>query len=100
MYNELDPVLSTPVRLAIVSALVKLKQADFNYLMEVTGTTQGNMSSSAETVVDGGICGGDQNIQGQLSAYNCEVDDEGEEGVRAVCGGHQKISSFIRRYFF
>jgi DNA-binding MarR family transcriptional regulator len=44
MYNELDPVLSTPVRLAIVSALVKLKQADFNYLMEATGTTQGNMS--------------------------------------------------------
>jgi DNA-binding HxlR family transcriptional regulator len=44
MYNDLDPVLSTPVRLAIVSALVKLKQADFNYLMEVTGTTQGNMS--------------------------------------------------------
>ena len=44
MFNELDPVLSTPVRLAIVSALVKLKQADFNYLMEVTGTTQGNMS--------------------------------------------------------
>jgi DNA-binding HxlR family transcriptional regulator len=44
MYNDLDPVLSTPARLAIVSALVKLKQADFNYLMEVTGTTQGNMS--------------------------------------------------------
>lgn len=43
-YNELDPVLSTPVRLAIVSALVKLKQADFNYLMEATGTTQGNLS--------------------------------------------------------
>ena len=44
MYNELDPVLSTPVRLAMVSALVKLKQADFNYLMEATGTTQGNLS--------------------------------------------------------
>ncbi len=44
MYGELDPVLGTPVRLAIVSALVKLKQADFNYLMEVTRTTQGNMS--------------------------------------------------------
>jgi DNA-binding HxlR family transcriptional regulator len=44
MYNELDAVLNTPVRLAIVSALIKLKQADFGYLMEVTGTTQGNLS--------------------------------------------------------
>jgi DNA-binding MarR family transcriptional regulator len=44
MYNELDPVLNTPVRLAIVSALVKMKQADFNYLMGLTNTTQGNLS--------------------------------------------------------
>jgi hypothetical protein len=44
MYNELDPVLNTPVRLAIVSVLIKVKQADFNYLMEITKTTQGNLS--------------------------------------------------------
>jgi DNA-binding MarR family transcriptional regulator len=44
MYNELDPILNTPVRLAVVSALVKMKQADFGYLQEVTNTTQGNLS--------------------------------------------------------
>jgi DNA-binding MarR family transcriptional regulator len=44
MYNELDPVLNTPVRLAVVSALIKMKQADFGYLQEVTNTTQGNLS--------------------------------------------------------
>jgi len=32
------------VRLAVVSALIKLKQADFSYLMEITNTTQGNLS--------------------------------------------------------
>ena len=44
MYKDLDPVLNTPVRLAIVSALIKLKQADFGHLMELTATTQGNLS--------------------------------------------------------
>ena len=44
MYKDLDPVLNTPVRLAIVSTLIKMKQADFNYLMEITNTTQGNLS--------------------------------------------------------
>ena len=34
MYSELDAVLNVPVRLAIVSILIKVKQADFNYLME------------------------------------------------------------------
>ena len=43
-FEMLDPVLNTPVRLAIVSVLVKVKQADFNYLMEITQTTQGNLS--------------------------------------------------------
>lgn len=44
MYKELDPLLTVPVRLAIVSALVRMKQADFNYLLQLTGTTQGNLS--------------------------------------------------------
>lgn len=44
MYNDLDPVLNTPVRLAVVSVLIKIKQADFNHLMEITQTTQGNLS--------------------------------------------------------
>jgi DNA-binding MarR family transcriptional regulator len=44
MYNELDPILNTPVRLAVVSASIKMKQADFGYLQEVTNTTQGNLS--------------------------------------------------------
>ena len=44
MYNELDPVLNTPVRLAVISALIKMKQADFGYLQEMTSTTQGNLS--------------------------------------------------------
>jgi len=44
MYQDLDPVLNTPVRLAIVSTLIKMKQADFNYLMDTTNTTQGNLS--------------------------------------------------------
>jgi hypothetical protein len=44
MYKDLDPVLNTQVRLAIVSSLIKVKQADFNYLKQQCNTTQGNMS--------------------------------------------------------
>jgi DNA-binding HxlR family transcriptional regulator len=44
MYDNLDPVLNSQVRLAVVSILMKVKQADFKYLLEMTGTTQGNLS--------------------------------------------------------
>jgi DNA-binding transcriptional ArsR family regulator len=53
-YESLDPLLSTPVRLAIVSTLIKVKQAGFQDLMEATETTQGNMSQQLKKLGDAG----------------------------------------------
>ena len=44
MYKKLDAVLHQSIRLAIVSILIKVKKADFNYLKERTNATQGNLS--------------------------------------------------------
>ncbi len=44
MYENLDSVLNQQVRLAVVSILIKVQKADFNYLKEQTQTTQGNLS--------------------------------------------------------
>ena len=44
MYENLDSILNQQVRLAIVSTLIKVNKADFNYLKEQTQTTQGNLS--------------------------------------------------------
>ena len=44
MLKDLDPVLNQQIRLAIVSLLIKVNKADFNYLKEKTKTTQGNLS--------------------------------------------------------
>lgn len=44
MYDNLDSLLNQQVRLAVVSILIKVKKADFNYLKEQTQTTQGNLS--------------------------------------------------------
>lgn len=44
MYDKLDEVLNQQVRLAIISILIKVNFADFNFLKESTNTTQGNLS--------------------------------------------------------
>jgi len=44
MLKDLDPILNQQIRLAIVSLLIKVNKADFNYLKEKTKTTQGNLS--------------------------------------------------------
>ncbi|MEO0403682.1 MAG: transcriptional regulator [Bacteroidota bacterium] len=42
--ESLDPVLSSPIRLAVVSTLIKVENADFMHLKSVTNATNGNLS--------------------------------------------------------
>jgi DNA-binding HxlR family transcriptional regulator len=44
MFQDLDPVLHSQVRLAIVSILTGIEETEFNYLKENTKTTSGNLS--------------------------------------------------------
>ena len=44
MFNELDPILHSQLRLAIVSLLISVKEAEFGYLKENTKATAGNLS--------------------------------------------------------
>ena len=43
-FKELDPILHSQLRLSIMSLLVSVKQADFNFLKEKTNSTAGNLS--------------------------------------------------------
>lgn len=44
MFKNLDPILHSQVRLAIMTILVNVKSAEFSYLMENIETTKGNLS--------------------------------------------------------
>lgn len=77
MYNELDPVLNTPVRLAIVSALIKMKQADFNYLMEVTNTTQGNLSHQIKKLNEAAYVEVIKTFKGNYPHTICKLTEKG-----------------------
>lgn len=44
MFKNLDPLLHSQVRLAIMSLLVGVKAAEFSWLLEHIETTKGNLS--------------------------------------------------------
>jgi DNA-binding HxlR family transcriptional regulator len=44
-FKEIDPLLHSRIRLAIMSVLMAVEEADFNYLKETTGATDGNLST-------------------------------------------------------
>ena len=77
MYNQLDPVLNTPVRLAVVSILIKIKQADFNYLMEITNTTQGNLSHQIKKLSEAHYIEVVKTFKGNYPQTICKLTDKG-----------------------
>jgi hypothetical protein len=44
IFKKLDSLLHVPLRLAIFSLLVSVEEADFNYFLEQTESTKGNLS--------------------------------------------------------
>jgi DNA-binding HxlR family transcriptional regulator len=79
MYNPLDPVLNTPVRLAIISVLIKVKQADFNYLMEITKTTQGNLSHQLKRLNDEEYIEVIKTFNGNYPQTVCKIKPKGKK---------------------
>lgn len=43
-FKELDPVLHSQLRLAIMSILITVEEAEFNFLKKKTNATAGNLS--------------------------------------------------------
>jgi DNA-binding HxlR family transcriptional regulator len=79
MYNELDPVLNVSVRLAIVSALIKMKQADFNYLLGITQTTQGNLSHQIKKLKEEGYIEVIKTYKGNYPQTICKLTAKGKK---------------------
>lgn len=44
MFKDLDPILHSQLRLAVMSLLISVKEAEFGFLKEKTNATAGNLS--------------------------------------------------------
>ncbi len=53
-FKELDPLLHSQLRLAVMSILVSVEEADFSYIREKTEATAGNLSVQITKLKEGG----------------------------------------------
>ncbi len=51
-YQQINKVVHAPIRLAILSTLVTVEQADFNYLKQITSASDGNLSTHLKKLED------------------------------------------------
>lgn len=54
MFKDLDPILHSQVRLAIMTILLPTKTAEFSYLLENIETTKGNLSFQISKLSEAG----------------------------------------------
>lgn len=54
MYKELDPLLHSQLRLAIISLLMTSEEVDFNQIKDTTNATSGNISVQIKKLQDAG----------------------------------------------
>jgi DNA-binding MarR family transcriptional regulator len=54
VFKELDPILHSQLRLAVISLLINIKEAEFIFLKDKTGATAGNLSVQVQKLKDAG----------------------------------------------
>jgi predicted transcriptional regulator len=54
MFRELDPILHSQLRLSIVSILMSVDEANFNFIKDETQATSGNLSIQIKKLKDAG----------------------------------------------
>ena len=88
MFEPLDPLLHSELRLAIMSLLVSAEEAEFPYIKEQTGATAGNLSVQIDTLSAAGYIEVEKTFKGKRPCTICRITSEGlkafEDYVKAI----------------
>ena len=88
MLKELNPLLHSELRLAIISILTNVAEADFNYLKEQTNATSGNLSVQLDKLQKARYIEVEKGFVGKKPRTTCRITGEGrkafEEYVKAL----------------
>lgn len=79
--KELDSLLHSQLRLAIVSLLLSVEEADFSYLKEHTEATSGNLSIQIDKLSAAGYIEVRKEIVGKKPRTSCRLTERGREAL-------------------
>lgn len=75
--KELDPLLHSQLRLAVMSILMNVDHADFVYLKEKTNSTAGNLSVQIDKLSAAGYISVEKGFIGKKTRTVCQVTETG-----------------------
>lgn len=88
MFKELDPILHSQLRLAVMSLLISVKEAEFTFIKEKTNSTAGNLSVQIQKLKDAGYIEVKKEFKDNYPNTTCKITRQGitafEEYVKAL----------------
>jgi len=76
-FSPLDPVIHSQIRLAVLSILLSVEKAEFNYLKEAIGTTDGNLSVHLSKLEQAGYISVKKSFKGKKPLTTCSLIEKG-----------------------
>jgi DNA-binding MarR family transcriptional regulator len=77
MFNDLDPLLHSQLRLAIMSLLLTMEAAEFTLIKEKTNATAGNVSVQLDKLSEAGYITVVKSFKGKKPVTTCKITKKG-----------------------
>lgn len=78
-FKELDPILHSQLRLAVISLLIGTEVAEFTYIREQTGSTAGNLSIQITKLKEAGYIGVTKRFRNNYPQTLCNITPLGKQ---------------------
>lgn len=93
-FRELDPVLHSQLRLAVVSLLMRVLTAEFSYLIDKTGATRGNLSVQLKKLEEAGYIEITKSFRNNYPLTTCKLTPQGREAFEAYV---DSLKDYLKR---
>lgn len=94
MFKDLDPILHSQLRLAVVSLLIGVKEAEFTYLREQTNSTAGNLSVQIQKLKEAGYIEVIKKFRDNYPLTICKIT---KPGIRAFEEYVSNLQSYLKK---
>lgn len=94
MFKELDPLLHSQLRLAIMSLLMSVQSAEFTFLKEKTNSTAGNLSVQLDKLSEAGYITVEKSFKGKKPLTTCKVT---KKGIKAFEDYVNSLKDYIQK---
>ena len=93
MFQPLDPLLHSELRLAVISLLIGAEEAEFPYIKEQTGATAGNLSVQVEKLSAAEYIEVEKTFKGKRPCTICRITPKGQKAFEAYV---QALRSYLQ----